>query len=141
MPRACKAASVGLAMRHGDRVQARRIGREIGRPQGPLPVAARAGQPRQRLAVALDRHVLDPAVRKDVDVLRQRECGGPGLGRIDRAAGPIDADPALGQPGELLDQEQRPPRAGIRRVQHVAGKHHEVGVFGQHGLEQLAAAV
>jgi hypothetical protein len=86
----------------------------------------------------MDRHPLDPAARKDVDVRRQRERGGPGLGRIDRAARPIDADAPFGQPAELLDEEQRSARAGTERVQDVALEHQELGVFRQCGFEDPA---
>ena len=132
---------VGVAVGHGDGVQAGRIGGEIGRPQRLLPSRPTPTSRANGAGVAMDRCLLHPAARKDVDVLRQADGSGPGLGRIDRAARPVDADSALGQPGELLDQEQRSPRAGAERVQNVAGEHHELGVFGQRGVEDLPAAV
>ena len=50
-----------------------------------------------------------------MDVGRQLDGRRPGVQRIDRRAGPVDADFPLGQPGELLGQEQRPrgPAAGV----------------------------
>ena len=52
---------VDVAMGHGDRVQAGRIGREIGRPQRAVAGRGSCRPAGQGSAVALDGHFLDPA--------------------------------------------------------------------------------
>ena len=62
-----------------------------------------------RFAAALMFEVADAARGKAVDARGQRGVGGPGVGRIDLPAGPVDGDVVIGEPLELLEQETRSP--------------------------------
>ena len=138
MPCKPSAAVSTVAVYCGDRVEAGRIGSEIAGPHQAVAVAAVQEHPRQRRAVALVDQLRDSAAGRQVDVLRQGNGRWPDLRRIDPAAGPIDRNLPLGQPGKLLGQEQRPPRTGLRRVEDIAGEDQQFGLLGQDGIEHPA---
>ena len=126
---------VGAAVGNGDAKNARMLRIERLGLDSSLGQSTRADQPSHGRVAAAVHPLFRFALREKVDVFRQTHGRGPRFGRIDLAAGPIDADVALGQSFELLDEKQRPAGTGPPTVEQIAGEHDEIDVLGQCRVE------
>ena len=55
-----------------------------------------------------------------MNIFRQRDAAGPGVWRINRAAGPVHRDASLAKPRKLIQQQHNRGGPGPIDVQYVA---------------------
>ena len=79
----------------------------------------------------------DPTDGEDVYVLGQLDTGGPRADRVGVATGPVDGDPMLCQPLELLGKKHDGPRTDIVEIDHVAAQQQSVGALGHDRFKHL----
>ena len=72
-----------------------------------------------------------------MDVLGEWHGGRPGSGLVGRACGPVDRDVSLGEPFELVEQEDEISRGRRRQVDNVARKYQKIDLMLASGEKNL----